>query len=109
MEFKGTKGEWFIKDTHICCESGIIALRGTVRQVDDTQLNGESWLSMRDRTKNQRADLENEREAKAKLIAAAPDLLNALQGLLKWSVHLPPACNDEIFKAQKAIKKALEP
>ena len=45
-------------------------------------------------------------DANARLIAAAPELLEALKGLLSWSAHLPFAADDKIEFARKVIEKA---
>ena len=45
-------------------------------------------------------------EERAKLICAAPQMLESLQSILSWSAHFPQAMNDEILKAKEIIKKA---
>ena len=87
MEFKGTKGEWKVKrergyDIDITNRDGDICWLGLSEFIDETKL------------------------ANAKLIAAAPELLEALQTCLrriKNESHEPFA----IIEAQKAINKAL--
>lgn len=47
------------------------------------------------------------RDGNAQLISAAPDLLRALEDILKWSAHFPDAMNEELIYAKKAIDKAI--
>lgn len=44
-------------------------------------------------------------EANARLIAASPELVEALKGLLSWSAHLPFAADDKVEFARDIIKK----
>ncbi|EED3560066.1 hypothetical protein EQ69_04875 [Salmonella enterica subsp. enterica serovar Typhimurium] len=88
-EFKGTPGKW----------------KYTVRNVNEMMTTfhgvtiGDTYIEAA--TRNERDD--------ALLIAAAPDLLEALQAMLNkaykqnWNDHYP----DEVSKAQSAISKAL--
>ncbi|MBW9633283.1 hypothetical protein [Escherichia coli] len=88
-EFKGTPGKW----------------KYTVRNVNEMLTTfhgvtiGDTYIEAA--TRNERED--------ALLIAAAPDLLEALQAMLNkaykqnWNDHYP----DEVSKAQSAISKAL--
>ncbi|HBN0157414.1 TPA: hypothetical protein L1L70_001978 [Escherichia coli] len=88
-EFKGTPGKW----------------KYTVRNVNEMMTTfhgvtiGDTYIEAA--TRNERDD--------ALLIAAAPDLLEALQAMLNkaykqnWNDHYP----DEVSKAQSAIRKAL--
>ncbi len=54
---------------------------------------------------------EKKREANARLMAAAPDLLEALQDIVSfWDEHVPTDCiNDMHKKARAAIAKATAP
>ena len=111
MEFKGTKGEWRVKHdtTHIECENEIISLGGYLRKYDDTRLDGESWLSMRRRTEQDRKDIEDEQAANAKLIAAAPELLKeAINILSKLQSETEPVNGLDQINLEKAINKALK-
>ncbi|HDT5935285.1 TPA: hypothetical protein QHC26_005199 [Enterobacter kobei] len=88
-EFKGTPGKW----------------KYTVRNVNEMMTTfhgvtiGDTYIEAA--TRNERED--------ALLIAAAPDLLEALQAMLNkaykqnWNDQYP----DEVLKAQAAISKAL--
>lgn len=73
MEKKFTKGEWFVKNNHVFCETGVVALNGSVRKIDETMQEGESWLAMRNRTELEREALKAEINANMNLIAAAPE------------------------------------
>ena len=113
-EFKGTEGEWKVThDTNnIECNNEVILLCGYLRNNDDTQLGGESWLSMRERTSKDRQDIEDERLANAKIAAASKELLKALQGMVDLFhvvVDSPNEIEQEqaIIKSQQAINKAL--
>ncbi len=94
-EFKGTKGEWFA-----CC----LEDKPHFLFANETETTICAFCQKQDLGKD--LTLE-EVVANAKLIAAAPELLEALQELLKWTSHFPPAMNIEIEKANNAINKAL--
>lgn len=64
MEFKGTKGEWMVNENAIICNKINIA----VILLKNFALNADGTMSK-----------DKEMEANAKLIAAAPDLLEALE------------------------------
>jgi hypothetical protein len=53
-------------------------------------------------------DSWTEADANAKLVTAAPELLEALKELVSWSAHLPWAANEDLIKSREAIKKATE-
>jgi len=92
MEFKGTKGEWFL-DSHANTVS-------TKEEVDgDIICDAPECFS---------ESMENW-EANAKLIAAAPDLLNALLESQKFIVELQTnASGQAYYKSMKALEKALK-
>ena len=97
MEFKGTKGEWTVKrergyDIDITNRDGDICWLGLSEFIDETKL------------------------ANAKLIAAAPDLLDALVFLKQEYEQLVdcgdcgnwnPRQDNSIVLAEQAINKAL--
>ncbi|UYW83865.1 hypothetical protein [Escherichia coli] len=93
MEFKGTEGKW-----EIMMDGDEIK----IIQADSLE-NGAGWRSYIAICEEVLC-IED-----ANLIAAAPDLLNALQAMLNkaykqnWNDHYP----DEVSKAQSAIRKAL--
>ena len=93
LEFKGTKGKWELGG---CSVDGVLVSvkHPTNRDVCTV------WKYDNDFLENQEA------EANAKLIAAAPELLDALQDLVRF-------CEENKIKAElelskKAIKKALK-
>jgi hypothetical protein len=72
---------WFVLgDDKVGCVSGFVAfMTCNPRTIDETRLQNESWLDMRNRTAQDRADLSEEVKSNARLIAAAPELLEALK------------------------------
>lgn len=97
LEFKGTKGNWYIeKEKHFI----LILAEGENQITDITVPKDLNDLNGRE-----------ESEANAKLIASAPDLLEALQSMLKmYDRHLPENTMGGIIcdKAKKAIEKAIK-
>ncbi|EHU9127971.1 hypothetical protein KZT47_002366 [Escherichia coli] len=104
-EFNGTPGKWSFShnsasDTSVACieiNSSESLHEIAYLQSTPSKIGGYNQTSF-DKT-----------IANAHLIAAAPDLLNALQAMLNkaykqnWNDHYP----DEVSKAQSAISKAL--
>ena len=89
MEFKGTKGEWYV----VGSEPAEIA-------TDKTSI---CFLGRQDYF-----NIDIEQRANAKLIAAAPELLEALQKSQKYLVELgTPESAQMYYKGMKAINKAL--
>jgi hypothetical protein len=104
-KFKGTKGEWVLSDNkHTIKTNGklMVTVWSSRKECEDRE-DGESWLSMRKRTETDRIEIEKEREANAKLIAAAPLLLEALQNIENDDGSIPATIwklrNDAINKA----------
>ncbi len=92
LEFKGTKGKWYLQN-YTDAYTNIIRVKTDTH--DGIYLGSSSQ------------NPSPEYRANAKLIAAAPDLLEAVQSLLKWSAHFPEAMNENILIAKDAINKAL--
>lgn len=103
MEFKGTKGKWYIDSSESKHEDGQPLLY---------------WIYAKGRTQDNIAltiGADGTQLANAKLIAAAPELLKALQKVLKLQqdnygygstthMKLKSLCDNEV---KSAIKKAL--
>lgn len=84
MGTKFIKGKWFVKDTSVYDEYGLIAFTANRYDIDQIEVRtkGESWITMRKRTEPERKKANHERKANAKLIAAAPELLKSCIDLL---------------------------
>lgn len=83
-EFKGTKGEWYFdKNTNAIKNKNVQGILATAWSVynlglEEVREEGESWLSMRNRTKQLREDKEKETIANAQLISCAPEMFKEL-------------------------------
>lgn len=91
-------------------KSGFIAFPTcNPRSVDETRLHGESWLDMRNRTQQERDAISDEVKANACLIAAAPELLEALAACEQRLTYLAQESAPviaELKLAREAIAKA---
>lgn len=94
-----TPGPWDVSKIGTVFKNGVLhPLRP-----DETRKDGESWIDMRHRIQPQLDAREAECEANARLIAAAPDLLSALE----WAVNSQPEDADSwVTEARAAIAKA---
>ena len=92
-EFQGTPGPWRVSEKR----GDLIDIRHNDNGIGAISLNlahvvaRQSWLK--------------EAEANAKLISAAPELLDALQFIINDCSRMIPKCAED--KARSAIKKAL--
>lgn len=114
-KFKGTKGEWYKHGTDgVKCKKvpGLLATAWSVFSLPDIEIRkeGESWLAMRLRIEPQLEKFKEEREANAKLIAAAPDLLEACEEALRMYDEVNPVGGWQGVRNElvHAIKKATE-
>ena len=116
---KHTPGPWSVSDEHgsvggVKCATGFVAFPTcSPRQIDETRNAGESWIEMRDRTAQARDALKNEIECNARLIAAAPALLAALQSAADSLAQMATYHNDEelaliVYHMRAAARRATE-
>ena len=109
--FKGTQGNWIIDPSSrmIKCNGHGIASAWTPREVDEEMLNGESWLSMRQRTRGERDSIDLEKESNLNLIVCSPELLDALIIARKMLSINPTFANIEVVsRINRVINKALK-
>lgn len=101
METKFTKGRWYVVPTRFGSIEGAnvyyphgFLTSSNVIPIDEVRLDGESWIEMRDRTKKQRKESELESIANMHLIAAAPEMYEALEMIKnEWNLE----CSDMDF------------
>ena len=93
MEFKGTKGEWALSEKKTFGRQ-MVDLGDFNGYIDVWYHNGESIT-------------KNEATANAKLIAAAPRLLNALRSAYRCSGERNTLTKPVLDEMLKAINKAL--
>jgi hypothetical protein len=111
---KHTPGPWFIPSTAgssggVAHASGYVCFTAIPRKVDEARQPGESWLDMRNRTQQDRDATAVEESANARLIAAAPELLEALIDARKQLQDYEEALNGEDYNSPSinaAIAKA---
>ncbi len=104
-----TKTPWYLSYSGLSIMSDRIMLASVWDpvKVDETRMEGESWLAMRERILPQIALRDRTALANARLMVAAPDLLAALEGTIRLTeisdVWLPKSWKDD---ARAAIAKA---
>ena len=114
---KHTPGPWLQKSASITSANGWpIAFASYTERMPDTNEErepGESWLDASNRLKTERDRIESKMEANARLIAAAPELLEALGTLLNrlegiGGEHVTgmEGVDADLMKANAAIAKA---
>lgn len=89
MNTKFTPGPWQLKQNENCKRKDLqvwtkhgYMVGTTVIKVDETRLDGESWLDMRERTEEKREQAKEEANANVALIACAPDMYKAIEDLI---------------------------
>ena len=93
METKFTKGEWFKEESIVKC----LDEKGIMTDIFTGEFGYEKHIS------------DEEAEANAKLIAAAPEMFEALKELYDFAYMWSNDKEDEtLLKALNAIKKATE-
>ena len=78
--------------------------------VDDTRLEGESWMEMRDRTRPLREAREKEMQANELLAGAAPLMAEALKEVVKWTAlrhDIPTTPTKDIEDQKPFIQQAM--
>ena len=86
-ETKFTNGPWSV-DVSISGDASIRNDHGfqcssNVIKVDETRLEGESWIAMRDRTETARESAKLEANANIFVMAAAPEMYEMLEAIAK--------------------------
>lgn len=116
MNAKHTPGPWSIPLQPgamgcIAHANGYVASVHIPRKVCEDRLDGENWLEMRERTAPERQAISAEMAANQILIAAAPDLLAALeearQGLAWYQETHPESVDGSDDEAMARIDAAI--
>jgi hypothetical protein len=117
MKTKFTKGPWQLKQNENCKHKDLqvwtkhgYMVGATVIKVDETRLDGESWLDMRDRTENARELAKEEANANVALIACAPDMYEMLVDILECAEdsHTEIHHSDLIHSLHDGINRLLK-
>ena len=111
---KHTPGPWSVSEKTgargaVQYSGGHVAFTCAPRDASDERLPGESWLDMRDRTQDGRLEIVREQDANARLIAAAPELLDALEALcnrIELETEVPASEWPSLQAARAAISNA---
>jgi hypothetical protein len=91
MKEKFTQGEWRIEvsphSTRIFNSNGFVASDAVIN-VDETRLDGESWIAMRDRTDSARNNAQIESQANVYVMAVATKMYLMLERQRQGLVNL---------------------
>lgn len=107
------KGPWHSDGNHVRNKGGLIATAMiAVRmrdRIDETRLDGESWMAMHDRTKPLREENEEIEKDLLTLIAAAPEMLEVIElyDVLFQTDAITPQDNQEHWKDVTSKVKAI--
>jgi len=114
MEFKGTKGHWELnKSRNGVLIDGKLMVTCWSENTDDldNQFSGESWISMRNRTENERIErTEVKPKFNALLISKAPEMLEMLKNINE-ALNMGLVVNKDSFtdrQIKQLIKEATE-
>lgn len=118
-----TKGKWEVDKSgnNVVNENvhGILATAWSTYNSEEIEerLEGESWLSMRERTEYIRKEKELETKSNAKLIASAPEMKLALEKIIEMNYKTAEDQYGDkskadswscVIVAKEALKKAIE-
>jgi hypothetical protein len=103
-EFKGTKGEWELKPNQ--CYNEIVSKNNTYKKNSTIFRVSTIIHKVSHEGEISTCNFSEEDNANAKLIAATPDLLEALQDLLRYCEDNDVLANTDLAKS--AISKALD-
>ena len=98
-EAKFTKGEWIVLvesgNAKVYYPHGVLTSENVIK-VDDSRLDGESWIEMRERTEPEREAAKAESNANMHLIAAAPEMYEMLSSLSEMMPMLDEQTHPQI-------------
>lgn len=103
-----TPGPWRWENRDVIShEGGTICFTCNPRNCPETRESGESWLSMRERTRPQRDAIRAERDSNAQLISMTPELYECLEQFIFLEQGMDISTKEEIVeRAEKALSKA---
>jgi len=109
-EKRYTPGNWGARAHRVLLNDNLIASCWAPRLPDECRHEGESWLDMREMTRTDREAIEAEQQANARLISAAPDMVEALADLVEEVEEVEEyelGNPDTLRRARAALAKAL--